>query len=408
MVAGSRQAEKGVPTMSIGRRVRPMLVTAAILPALATGTPLWATRASSPQARHAEVRSCSWGVVDSTWRAFLHDVFAISPTDIWAVGGLLGDTQTFAEHWDGSTWTVVATPTPGGGNENPLLSVSAAASDDVWAVGFQHADVRDIPLVEHWDGSTWSIVSVPTPPVLDSHLNGVSVVSSSDVWAVGYLEDTAGRQSRPLAEHWDGAAWAPVPVPWKRVGASVRMQSVAALSSDDVWAVGAVMSDEVPDQTVRMHWDGLRWRSVRGPKDQAAGTTLYDVAAVSASDVWAVGTTGAPHADYSARTEHWDGTRWSRIAAPNGPFDASSLLGTSASSSNDAWAVGLSFPQGGGGQASTLTEHWDGSQWSVIPSTDVDFYNAFLSVASLSPTDVWAVGSSGSTGNDGLIERYTC
>ena len=72
---------------------------------------------------------------------------AIADNDIWAVG--YDDVQvappafntTLAEHFDGTTWSVVPTPSlPSGGVNSPqaeFLGVAAVASNDVWAVGFK-------------------------------------------------------------------------------------------------------------------------------------------------------------------------------------------------------------------------------------------------------------------------------
>jgi hypothetical protein len=369
----------------------------------------------SPGPASASGQSCQFAIVDQPWQATLHDIVAISATDVWAVGGQWGDTKTFATHWDGSAWTIVPTPSPGNGNENPLLSVAASGSNDVWAVGFQYVkdagytDYHNVALVEHWDGAAWSVVPVPpTRAGFNSYLTGVSVTSPSDAWAVGYVQE-ATNTSHPLAEHWDGTAWTEVRMPIKQLGSSVRMQGVASVASDDVWAVGAIMVDVVPYQTVRMHWDGRRWRSVRGPNDFRYGTTLYDVAVVSPSDVWAVGTTGDPgEIILQSRTEHWDGTRWTKVDAPNGPYDATTLAGVSADASADVWAVGASWPQGGEEVMVTVVDRWDGSQWSSVPGVNPNDINGFLGVAALSSTDVFAVGLTGALTTDGLVERYSC
>src|SRR3954449_1478229 len=73
---------------------------------------------------------------------------------------------------------------PGFGPMNPppgssLLAVAGSASDDVWAVGEVHTAARSRSLVEHWDGSSWNVVATPNV----GPLSGVAVVSQ-DVWAV--------------------------------------------------------------------------------------------------------------------------------------------------------------------------------------------------------------------------------
>lgn len=67
-----------------------------------------------------------------------------SKTDAWAVHG-----QKMA-HWDGATWTDVATPAV-----FALSGVFGFATDDVYAVGG--------PGLFHWDGASWSATAVALP-----------------------------------------------------------------------------------------------------------------------------------------------------------------------------------------------------------------------------------------------------
>ena len=57
-------------------------------------------------------------------------------------------------------------------------------------------------LTEHWDGTSWSIVPSPTPagdaPAL---LQGVSCTSASDCWAVGFGTDQNGENLNSVTEH---------------------------------------------------------------------------------------------------------------------------------------------------------------------------------------------------------------
>src|SRR5256885_1931883 len=56
------------------------------------------------------------------------------------------------------------------------------------------------------------------------------------------------------------------------------------------------------------------WRLERGAG--VAGGELIAVTAVSPADVWAVGTT-APRGSFATLTEHFDGSRWTRVASPS-------------------------------------------------------------------------------------------
>src|SRR5438067_13841077 len=91
-----------------------------------------------------------------------------------------------------------------------------------------------------------------------------------------------------LIEHCNGASWRIVLRPTSSSGGFVR--SVAAVSSKDVWAVGASLdSSTSPYHTLIEHWNGASWRVVPSPNVPSFNNVLSGVAAVSGKDVWAVG-----------------------------------------------------------------------------------------------------------------------
>jgi hypothetical protein len=86
---------------------------------------------------------------------YLESVFAISPSDVWAVGyqQVIFDQNTVTLHWDGTRWRLVEAINPQ--NEAGFYGVTALSSNSVWAVGFQNSK----PLVEKWNGRRWAVVS---------------------------------------------------------------------------------------------------------------------------------------------------------------------------------------------------------------------------------------------------------
>jgi hypothetical protein len=132
-------------------------------------------------------------------------------------------------------------------------------------------------------------------------------------------------------------------------------------------------------------------------------TLLLGASARTSSDAWAVGEqfAGAGQAPPPPASYHWNGTAWSLVPTPALGV-SSALRGVSASTANDAWAVGFSLL--GRRDFGTLMEHWNGTAWSVNSSLVVTGQAAELTgVADLSPTNAWAVGEGG-TG--GLLEHW--
>jgi hypothetical protein len=84
---------------------------------------------------------------------------------------------------------------------------------------------------------------------------------------------------------------------------------------------------------------------------------------------------------------------YSLVSSPNAFAGNNVLNGVSASSATDAWAVGTLCCARRNAGIGTLTEHWNGLSWSIVPSPDTDFNDEILNaVADISPANVWAVG----------------
>jgi hypothetical protein len=331
-------------------------------------------------------------------RSILTATAAITPSDIWAVGfiNLAPDPQKLlAEHWNGSSWSVVATPNPPGAGGSQFHGVAAAASNDVWAVGQTvSSDANGSPmwnpLIEHWNGKTWSVVTAASPAG-GAVLNAVTVISPNNVWAVG---SPGGGNGGSLIEHWDGTRWSIVAAPFTSNRGALL--SVSGTSANDVWAVGR--SFRHPGVEV-LHFDGHTWSKVAAPSP-FFDSVLTSVTAVAPNNVWAVGLTDVG----PTRTliEHWDGTAWSVVASPTPT--AGMLFGVSAVSASDIWAVGTNA------NGQNLTEHFDGSTWSIIPSPNVGTgSNSLSAVTTLADGTVVAVGTATIPGssfdNNGIILR---
>jgi hypothetical protein len=261
----------------------------------------------------------------------------------------------------------------------------------VWAVGSSGSQASgQVTVIEHWNGTGWSLVTSPNPGTIDNTLYAVSAVSSSDVWAVGFQVSTTG-VTQTLTEHWNGTKWSVVTSP-SPGSINNEFLSVAAVSSNDVWAVGFTASNSSAQKTLIEHWNGTKWSVVKSlsPGTSPVNDVLSGVTAISASDVWAVGASGTMG---QTLAEHWNGTKWSAVTTPN-PGQGGVFQGVSAVSSSDVWAVGY-FTSNGAIQ--TLIEHWNGTSWQVVTSPSPGMHPSLWAVTALSATNVWAVGSNGSS-----------
>jgi hypothetical protein len=134
-----------------------------------------------------------------------------------------------------------------------------------------------------------------------------------------------------------------------------------ALSASDVWAVGS--------RGIVIHFDGVRWTSV--PSN--TGADLYDIWMASATDGWLVGAGGT--------IRRWNGTAWTTVASST----TSDLRGVWGLSATDVWFVGAG-----------VAKRWTGSLATVLAASTPDLVDVFVASAS----NVFAVG-------EGRVWKYS-
>ena len=368
--------------MTTGRGIcRASLVTIVLACSSVALTSSGVARAGHPPA----VRCDPWTVVpvSETDQGALLSVSGTAANDVWAVGMSYTAIAPLIYHWDGTAWSPARQVRVFG----YLFEVEALSPTDAWAVGYRDTGSDTRALIEHWDGTGWSPVAAHVPGHGASWLNGADALSPTDVWAVGFYTGANG-VVHPLVEHFDGAAWSPVPAPRTH-----PLSAVSVISPDDVWAVGTYPGPRFSLQPLIEHWDGVRWERIApDPLPEGADLNyLNDVDAASSSDVWVVGRWGDSRSTQPL-IEHWDGVSWERTILPRMRVRVGSLDGVEAIAGDDVWAVGVASVE----SAALLSMHWNGATWSwskEVPTLD----NAGLSdVFALSPSDIWAVGSQGS------------
>jgi hypothetical protein len=267
---------------------------------------------------------------------------------------LAATTSTTAASGAAPDWRKIPHPA----TEATLMDVAAISGTDAWSVGErQPPNDTGYPLAEHWDGTSWTEVPVPATPTGSGELDGVSAVSAADVWAVG---DSSGLG--PVLRHWDGASWAavaPAAPPGTEHPGADRLYDVAAVSKTRAWAAGSYSGrDTAGPLTLIEGWDGQKWSRMTTPSPGRYGNTLQGVAAVSATDAWAVGWYLGDQGNV-ALALHWNGSAWTR-STMTPPAGNTELQGVTAVSTTDVWAVGDN-------EGRPLVMHWNGKKWAVLP-----------------------------------------
>ncbi len=342
-----------------------------------------------------------------------------SPTDGWAVGTFDGESAVahpLVEHWDGTTWALGHAPQPSG-RDAQLAGVDELSPSDVWAVGLSEGDsgvTSDLPLIEHWNGTSWSMSGGTSLPAgASGQLNAIGGSGPDDLWAVGLTLSAGQSQESLLLEHFNGTQWLNVPFPSQDSACDPGLSdcfldatAVAASAPDDAWLAGNV-SQPNATQHLLAHWNGTTWTLATAPCLEGTATAACDpegtdlneltgLAVLSPTDAWASGSEGNVsgqnfHIPYVL---HWNGTAWSLAKTPNRGSEGSLLNAISAVSASDIWAVGQT--QHLNGAIQTLTEQFNGTAWAVVASpspgsTPTD--DSLDAVASAGSGQVFAAGA---------------
>ena len=145
---------------------------------------------------------------------------------------------TLAEHWDGTTWAIQPTPNPGGTTYAELDSIACPSASTCTAAGSASGHGPSTTLAEHWDGTTWAIQPTPSPGPAGSTFHGVACPSRRICLAVGGDSAAVGQQAT-LAERWNGNTWTLQPAPSPAASPVSELDAVACTSAKLCTAAGS-------------------------------------------------------------------------------------------------------------------------------------------------------------------------
>lgn len=214
-----------------------------------------------------------------------------------------------------------------------------------------------------------------------SGYTAVVVPGPGDAWAFGSTDLSAapGHPGSPVAEHWNGTTWSPSQLP---PGLQNTISAASAVSASSVWAVTQANGDIV-------HWTGSQW-SAAEVEPGSAGLLATGITAVSDSNVWAFGCSGAGP---GTGTWHFDGHTWAQVTG-----SAIGLVSASAVSASNIWGIGSTSR----GPCGDMLVHYTGTSWQ--PVTDPALSGLlFFGIRALSSTNVWAIAGNGSGGQAQLV-----
>jgi hypothetical protein len=262
------------------------------------------------------------------------------PGDCGGVDHVMNENpQDLVETWNGTAWTVDASPQPAGADM--LSAVSCSSVSFCMAVGTN--DFVTNTLAMTWNGSAWSLLPSPNPSAYNT-FNAVSCSGPDFCMAFGTMVGSED-QYLPLAASWDGSSWTVVnsPLPY--------LTSAVSCTSPD-FCMGVGVNGFGARQTAAATWDGTAWTTISSPNPDSDSDYFDSVSCVSSTSCLAV---GAQVGNSSSLVEVWNGATWTEGPEFNEPTGASGSLVSCVVGSSYCMVI-----------TSYGAETWDGTAWTNI------------------------------------------
>ena len=314
----------------------------------------------------------------------------------------------FGEEWNGTAWNEVAMPTPAGASDTYLYGVSCVNTSFCEAVGYFFLGASDDTTIfaETWNGASWALQAIPGPTGTTSNgLESVSCTSLTFCFATGWQGGSSAYT--PLSEQWNGSTWSPVSAGNQSDG---QLNGVSCSSTNFCAAVGDYYVGST-DTVLQENWNGSAW--VTAPSSSTPTAAPYNyLTAVSCTGPGfcaAVGWGYTPsmsditqYNSYVTLMEIWNGSSWSVTPSSNfgGPGFGNYLYGVSCVSATSCAAVGSYYTN----NASLDTYQneaftWNGSAWAQAAPADYAYSPPSAGQQGVSCISDWACMSVGYAAN---------
>jgi hypothetical protein len=332
---------------------------------------------------------------------YFEGVSCLSSSFCMAVGLLSeGGQAPFAEGWNGSEWSLLSVPNPtGGGKEtySSLRGVSCTSTTACTAVGsYEKKGSKEAfeTLAERWNGTEWSIQSTPNPSGgHENSLDGVSCSSATSCTAVGQYTKSGLRET--LAEHWNGTEWSIQNTPNPSGGTYNKLNQVSCTSSTECTSVGSYDNSSQTLVTLAERWNGTEWSIQSTPNPTGAKlSTVEGISCTTSTFCIASGQYENSKSELLPLAERWNGTEWSIQSTPNPTGGTHTYLngGVSCVSTTSCTSAG-SYLNSSSTRA-TLAEYWNGTEWAIqsTPNPTESYELGLAGVSCSSSTTCATVG----------------
>jgi hypothetical protein len=261
----------------------------------------------------------------------LYSVSCTALTSCVAVGSTAAPShnRVITEVLSGTTWKLVAPALLAGVSDSQLVSVSCATKTACVAVGsWDDSSGHSGTLVESYNGHKWSLIKT-VAFAGDAELNGVSCVTATTPLLCTAVGDISGGvDTKPLVEHANGSHWSIVSVPSVAGSNAVSLQSVSCPEPTSCVSVGMALKGNgfrgISEIENLLHWTVEA--TPASPVPHGSVSLVGVSCPLSINACRAVGESG--RAGEQTLAETWNGSVW-RVQTSADPSGLSELQGVS-------------------------------------------------------------------------------
>jgi hypothetical protein len=242
----------------------------------------------------------------------LNAIWCAAASSCMAAGGYIdatGKIHVLTERWNGHTWRVAPAPTPPSAPNSFFTGVACPAPAACIGVGGSFTNNPNAPptgsFAERWNGHTWTLQRTPT-----QHTPG-GILGSVWCQSVTACIATGSTNAGTLAERLTGTMWRVLrtPNPPGTVGDFLGSLSCTSLSACTGAGLAFGAPSGFPPQTLAERWNGTRWRIQPTPVlPGVQDMNGFSVACPARSACIAVGGFENDGPGSKTLTERWRGT----------------------------------------------------------------------------------------------------
>ncbi|HEY1920104.1 MAG TPA: hypothetical protein VGH27_31415 [Streptosporangiaceae bacterium] len=252
-----------------------------------------------------------------------------------------------------ASWTLTDPVIPTGATQSYFSHVACPSRNNCFAIGTADSANSTLPLAEHWNGTAWAAQDMPLPAGnSNGQVQGLACPTARDCIAVGSYGTNFNVQST-LAERWTGTSWVVLKTPTLSGSSTAGLGLVSCASATSCLALGSVGTDGTP---LAETYNGKAWTVLTSAP---SGGQFEALSCPSATSCVAVGINGK-----GLFAASWDGSTWTTQSTPS-PKGATQAAFSAiwCGSATDCIATGEDKH---GRPYLPLAESWNGTAWTPM------------------------------------------